>query len=190
MQVQTRVVSATNKDLESMITQGIFRKDLFFRLGVIKIHLPSLNERKDDIVPIAKYFLHEFNLKFEKKITGILSDAEEALLAYNWTGNVRELKNIIERAVLICKGSKLTVKDLGLQTLYEPEARSHAEGNAVLPPIPETGIDLTLDQESRERYYINEALRLAEGNESRAAKLLNMNHHTFRYRRKKLEKKQ
>ena len=188
IKVQTRVVSATNKDLESMITKGIFRKDLYFRLGVIKIHIPSLNERKDDIVPIAKQFLYGFNVKFEKKITGIFSDAENALLAYDWTGNVRELKNIIERAVLICKGSKLTVKDLGLQTLHEPEVHSHAESNAAFPPIPETGIDLTSVQESRERYYINEALRLAGGNESQAAKLLNMNHHTFRYRRKKLEK--
>jgi len=147
--VQTRVVSATNKDLESMITQGYFRKDLYFRLGVIKIHIPSLNERKDDIAPIAKHFLHEFNLKFEKEITGILSDAEEALLAHSWTGNVRELKNMIERAVLICKGPKLSVKDLGLQTLYDPEVRNRAESKEAFPPFPETGIDLTSVQESR-----------------------------------------
>ncbi len=188
MQVQTRVVSATNKDLENMIAQGSFRKDLFFRLGVIKIDIPSLNERKDDIIPIAKHFLHKFNHKFEKKITGILSEAEETLLAYNWTGNVRELKNILERAVLICKGSKLTVDDLGFQALSEPKVHSHSENNEAFPPIPETGLDLTSVQESRERHYINEALRLAGGNESQAAKLLNINHHTFRYRRKKLNK--
>ncbi len=189
MQVQTRVVSATNKNLEAMITQGDFRKDLYFRLGVIKIDIPSLNERKEDIIPIAKHFLHEFNLKFERNISAILSDAEEALLAYNWTGNVRELKNILERAVLICKGPKLTVKDLGLQTLNESVAHRHSESKEAFPPIPETGLDLMLVQESRERHYINEALRLADGNESKAAKLLNINHHTFRYRRKKLDKK-
>jgi len=189
MQIRTRVVSATNKDLESMITEGLFRKDLYFRLGVIKIHIPSLNERKDDIIPIAKHFLHEFNVKFGKKITGILSDAEEALLAFNWTGNVRELKNRIERAILICNSSELTADDLGFQTLPVREVRAHTESEAAFLPLSETGIDLISIQESRERYYINEALRLADGNESQAAKLLNMNHHTFRYRRRKLEKK-
>ena len=95
------MVSATNKDLDSMIEKGLFRNDLYFRLGVIKVQIPSLNERPDDILPLAKHFLSEFNHKFDKSFTGLSLQAENALMAYRWTGNVHELKNLIERSGLI-----------------------------------------------------------------------------------------
>jgi len=186
IQIQTRIVSATNKDLDRMIEKGAFRKDLYFRLGVINIQVPTLNERPDDIVPLAKHFLYEFNRKFDKNLTGISAPAEEVLKTHKWTGNVRELKNLFERAVLISKGSELSVKDLGLKGTDFIEIPKAADGEMNLPLLEDTGIDLSSLQESIEAYYIRQALKKARGNESKAAKYLNMNHHTFRYRRKKL----
>ena len=117
LHIQTRVISATNKNLNRMLGEDRFRKDLFFRLGVIKVQVPSLNERPGDIVPLTKYFLQVFSNKFGKKFTAISPKAETALLARSWTGNVRELKNLIERAVLIGKGPELSEKELGLKML-------------------------------------------------------------------------
>lgn len=187
LQIQTRVVSATNKDLDSMIEEGLFRKDLYFRLGVIRVQVPSLNERRDDIVPLAKHFLLEFSRKFDRKFTTISPQAESALMAYNWVGNVRELKNLIERAVLTGKGSELTVEDLGIQDMSRGRMLKEMRNELGCPPISPMGIDLPSVQGSLERYYIREALRMAEGNETKAAMLLNLNHHTFRYRRRKLQ---
>jgi len=186
IKIQTRVVSATNKNLNSMIEKGTFRNDLYFRLGVIKIQVPTLNERPDDLMPLAQHFLYEFNRKFDKKVKEISSSAEKALKTHHWIGNVRELKNLIERAVLISKGSEITVKDLGLKGTDFIEIPKAADGEMNLPLLEDTGIDLSSLQESIEAYYIRQALKKARGNESKAAKLLNMNHHTFRYRRKKL----
>jgi DNA-binding NtrC family response regulator len=187
LHIQTRIVSATNKDLDSLIEKDQFRKDLYFRLGVVKVQVPSLNERRDDIIPIAKHFLLEFSSKFGKTYTGISQQAESALKSYNWAGHVRELKNLVERAVLTGKGPELESQDLGIEGAKKPKTVKPAKDEFVFPPLSEAGIDLVSTQESLERHYIEEALRMAEGNESKAAKLLNMNHHTFRYRRKKLQ---
>jgi len=187
LQIQTRVVSATNKDLDSMIEKGLFRKDLYFRLGVIKVQIPSLNERRDDIIPIAKHYLVEFSNKLGKNFKGISRQAEIALMTHEWTGHVRELKNMIERGVLVGKGSELTVQDLGVEGEYKIDTVHHTTDEIIFPPLTETGIDLVFKQKSLEKFYIKEALRLAGGNESKAAKLLNINHHTFRYRKKKLQ---
>jgi DNA-binding NtrC family response regulator len=187
LHIQTRVISATNKELDSMIEEDSFRKDLYFRLGVVKVQVPSLNERRDDIIPIAKHYLLEFSDKFGKTFTGISQQAESALMAYNWTGHVRELKNLIERGVLTGKGPEVTIRDLAIEGPDKARTQKQAKDGFAFPPLSETGIDLASTQESLEKYYFEEALRMAEGNESKAAKLLNMNHHTFRYRRKKLQ---
>ena len=185
--VQTRVVSATNKDLDAMMEEGLFRKDLFYRLGVIKVRVPSLNERPEDIIPLAKHFLIEFSQKFSKRFTRISPQAVDALTAYQWTGNVRELKNLIERGVLIGKGPELTLQDIGMdRTKKGREMPQQTGGEKGFPPIPPEGMDLQSAQDSFEKYYIREALRMARGNESKAARLLHINHHTFRYRSKKL----
>ena len=186
LRIQTRVVSATNKDLHTMIEKGRFRKDLYYRLGVIEVQVPSLNERRDDILPIARHFLYEFSHKFDKIFTGISNRAAGALREYLWTGNVRELKNTIERGVLTGKGPELKLKDLGIGRPYEAEALKRVKSETAFPPLPDTGIDFSSIQESLEKHYIKEALKLTGGNESKAAALLNINHHTFRYRRKKL----
>lgn len=184
--IKTRVVSATNKDLKDMIDAGQFRKDLFFRLGVIKVQVPALNDRSDDIVPLTKYFIKEFNKKFDKNIIGLSDDAEAALISHNWTGHVRELKNVIERAALICNGPKLAGTDLGFDNQNQKAARRAGNSDIVFPALSPRGLDITGYLSSIETHLIREALKLANGNESKAAKLLRINHHTFRYRKKKL----
>jgi DNA-binding NtrC family response regulator len=186
MHIKTRVISATNKDINRMIEAGLFRKDLYFRLGVIKVQVPSLNERPDDIMPLAKYFLQEFSNKFGKKFSEISSEAEDALLTHNWTGNVRELKNLMEGAALIGSGPELKLKELGLEPKEQYRKSTVVKNEGGPPPLPPEGLILSERLQSFERHYIEQALKIAKGNESKAAKLLNMNHHTFRYRRKKL----
>ncbi|MFC2166013.1 sigma-54-dependent transcriptional regulator [Acidobacteriota bacterium] len=185
--VQTRVVSATNKDIDAMIKKGQFRNDLFFRLGVIRVQIPPLYERPGDIILLAKHFLIEFSRKFGKKFTSISPEAETALKKYNWIGNVRELKNIVERGVLVGDGPELMLQDLGIMYKSEGERiMGQEEDEPAFPPLSSEGIDLTAAHKSLEKFYIEAALKLADGNESKAARLLNMNHHTFRYRKKKL----
>lgn len=187
LHVQTRVVSATNKDIDNMIEKNLLRKDLYFRLGVIKVQVPSLNERRDDIIPLAKHFLMEFSRKFDKKFTGIALEAEKALMEYNWIGNVRELKNLVERGVLIGRGPELTVQELGIENKDRGEILQKGRKEINFPAISSSGIDFPAVQKSLEKFYLEGALKMASGNESKAAKLLNINHHTFRYRKKKLQ---
>jgi DNA-binding NtrC family response regulator len=181
--VKTRVVAATNKDLSGLIAEGRFREDLYYRLAVVKIEIPSLNERRDDIIPIAKHFLLKFSEKFNKSFTSIDSEAQEALKQYHWTGNVRELKNMIERGVLLAEGPRLKLKNLGIESANN--GNSHGRDKK-LPLISENGIDFLSILETIEKDYFEEALKLANGNESKAADLLNMSRDKFRYRRQKL----
>jgi len=187
--IRTRVVSATNKDLNEMMEQGSFRNDLFFRLGVVTVHVPSLNERREDILPLARHFLMLYSSKFQKKFNRISSEAQKALQVHRWVGNVRELKNLIERGVLIGKGPELKLEDMGM---HMPDRREtgHIAVKEFFPDedpvIPSEGIDLIEAIREYERRYIRAALKYAEGNESKAARLLHMNHYTFRYQRKKI----
>ena len=187
--LRTRVVSATNKDLNSMMEQGSFRKDLYFRLGVITVKVPSLNERRGDIIPLANTFLINFSRKFHKKFTSISPETQTALEEHLWTGNVRELKNIIERGVLVGKGPALNLKDIGIAGTASEKGSgpskmtSHSPEYPIIPP---EGIDFEEVERGFEKLYIEEAIRMAGGNDSQAARLLHMNHHTFRYRKKKV----
>lgn len=185
---QTRIVAATNKTLPNMIEEGLFRQDLYHRLAVIKIEVPSLNHRRADIIPIAKHYLLEFADKFGKSFTGISPEADAALKTVEWTGNVRELKNLIEKAVLLGSGPELQLSDLGVDGVcgsVEGPAAQH--GGPGLPALAPDGIDFPAVMESVEKQYFQKALRLADDNESRAAKLLGLSRDTFRYRRKKLD---
>jgi DNA-binding NtrC family response regulator len=184
--VQTRVVSATNKNIDKMIREGLFRNDLFFRLGVIRVQVPSLNERRSDIIPLARHFLAGLNQKFGKHYTRFSDDAERALERYHWVGNVRELKNLIERGVLTGGEPELNIEDLGL-AVNEEAGGQGKDLSVEFPAIPADGIDFPSLQADMERFYIEKALLMAGGNESEAARLLNINHHTFRYHRKKLK---
>jgi len=184
--IRTRVVAATNKNVEKLVEENRFRKDLYFRLGVVQVEIPSLNERREDILPLTKHFLHMFNQKFNKTISKLASETREALLQHPWTGNVRELKNLMERGVLVAKGAELSMRDIGLARGGSQTAPHRDVRHTDFPPIPEAGVDLNASEASMERYYIETAYEMAAGNESKAAKLLGLNHHTYRYRRKKL----
>lgn len=110
--IDTRIISATNKDLELEIQKGTFREDLFFRINVIPIHVPPLRERKEDIPLLAKHFLEEFSEEYGRKPKELTKDAMDKLMKYSWPGNIRELKNLIERLVIIVKDDKITAKDI------------------------------------------------------------------------------
>ncbi len=182
---RVRVVAATNQDLEAMVGQGRFRRDLYYRLGVIKVEVPALNQRREDILPIARHFLVELSRKYGRQFTGFTPQAEGLLRRRTYQGNVRELKGLVERGVLVGQGPLLTPQDMGLdQGSAEPPA---AAGRSLsLPPLGKEGVDLPAVLEAAERSYLHKALELAGGNETRAAELVGMNYHTFRYRKKKL----
>ncbi len=180
--VRSRIVSATNKDMDELIQNGLFREDLYYRLAVIKIEVPSLNERREDIIPIAEHFLLEYNSKFNKNFSSISPEAKGFLVNHQWKGNIRELRNMIERGVLTGMGSSLLVSHMGVDSRSRVEKEQTNEiSNDIFPPLPEEGIDLA----ALEEHYIREAYKRAGGNEVKAAKLLNTTYYSFRYKRKK-----
>ena len=184
--VKTRLISATNKDLLSLVENGLFRLDLYHRFAVVKLEVPSLSQRPDDIIPIAKQFLVEFSRKFEKSFSGIAPEAEAALKEYDWPGNVRELKNLIERGVLLSEGPELKLEDLDLKDINGRKSGEQTENAYQLPPVDPSGIDFSAIIADIEKAYFEEALKLANDNESKAAQLLNLTRDKFRYRRQKL----
>jgi transcriptional regulator with PAS, ATPase and Fis domain len=183
--VTVRIVSATNRDLAGLMAEGRFREDLFFRLGVIKIEAPSLNERPEDILPLATYYLQHFNTKFGTAFQGLSAAALDALRRHHWAGNVRELKNLMERAVLTGRQATVTPGDLGLEG-GPPASCAPTDWLQELPDLPPEGLDLARTLARIERHFIDRALARSSGNESQAARFLGLNHHTFRYRRRKL----
>jgi len=184
--VRTRLISATNKDLLGLVEEGLFRLDLYHRFAVVKLEVPSLSQRPDDIIPMAKQFLVEFSQKFSKTFNGISPEAEAALKEYSWPGNVRELKNLIERGVLLSAGPELMLEDLDLKDVHGRESAKQSDNGHHLPSVCPSGIDFSAIIADIEKAYLEEALKLANGNESKAALLLNLTRDKFRYRRQKL----
>jgi DNA-binding NtrC family response regulator len=181
--ISARIVSATNKDLEAMIENDRFRRDLFYRLAVIKIEVPSLNARREDVVPIARHFLAEFSKKHGKSFAGFSSQTERFLKNAYWKGNIRELKNVVERGVLMADGPDMTLQDLGLERRHHSEPSQPRQEDRRLSCLPDSGIDLN----ALEEHYIKEAIKKARGNDAKAAKMLGMSYYAFRYRKKKIK---
>ena len=115
IQVDVRVVTATNKDLRAEVKEGRFRQDLFFRLNVVNLHVSQLRERREDILPLARYFLDRYAVDFKKKVTGFSPAAINKMRLYPWPGNVRELQNAVERAVLLCEGEIIDASHLTME---------------------------------------------------------------------------
>jgi len=185
--VQTRVISATNKDLFATANEGSFRLDLYYRLAVVKLEVPSLNQRREDIVPLAKFFLNKFTKKFRKSFSGLSPQAIEILHHFNWTGNVRELRNLIERAVLLGSGTQLGPDQLGIEADQQQATNTAPPPNSSgFPELTPEGIDLPSILQTIEKEYFEKALSLASGNASKAAKLLNLSRDKFRYRIQKI----
>ena len=178
LQVDVRIISATNKDLLQAIEEKVFRADLYYRIQVIPIHLPALRERRDDIMPLVEHFIGHYNREFGKSVKGVSKMAEKFLTEYAWPGNIRELRNIIERAIILENEETLLLEHL------PQELVAKTGGSSVGPfsvHLPEEGIDI----EDVERELIRQALETSEGNQSKAAKKLNLGIDAFRYRMKK-----
>jgi two-component system response regulator AtoC len=178
--VDVRIISATNKDLQKSIEEKSFRNDLYYRLQVIPIFLPSLRERKEDIIPLANHFISVYNKDFNKKIQGITDTAERILTDYNWPGNVRELKNVIERAIILGNDETLLLEHLPQEIVAKAAPLSSAAPMSAFC-LPPEGIDI----EEVEKELIRQALEVTEWNQSKAAKKLNLGIDAFRYRMKK-----
>ena len=184
--VDVRVLAATNRDLRAQVRAGTFREDLFFRLQVVQLRVPPLRARREDILPLAEHFLQRYAGAFGKDFARIDPDAAAALEAYRWPGNIRELRNAVERSVLLEEGPALRAAHLRLGDgdagADDGLARTLA---AVLEGgLTADGVDLEGLVGRLESRLVREALALADGNRTRAARLLNLNRDKFRYRLK------
>lgn len=192
--VDVRIIAATNQDLPAMVQEGSFRGDLFFRLNVMNIPLPSLRERLDDIPALINYFIGRLNEEYGRAVDGVTPEALECLQRYHWPGNVRELRNTMERAMMLEPGTTLT------HEFFNYEIQDCAGGHAVLPrlePVDGSGapavaasgyINLPpegISIEEVEKELIQQALIRYNGNQTKAAKCLRMSRDTLRYRIKK-----
>jgi transcriptional regulator with GAF, ATPase, and Fis domain len=193
--VDVRIVAATHQDIEALIRAGRFREDLFYRLNVIPIQTPPLRERKDDIFELAVHFLGRHAQRVGKAVTHLDDEAIEALMAYDWPGNIRELENVIERAVVLADGPAITVEDLPVEirrpgrrrlravvpaaasraAALRPSVRDGPSASASAPPVDV----LDAEVEAYERQRLRDALQEARGNKSEAARLLGMPRSTF-----------
>jgi two-component system response regulator PilR (NtrC family) len=177
-----RVIAATNQDLGKLVAEGRFREDLFYRINVIPIHLPPLRERREDIPLLAEHFLAKYSAQMGKEITGISNDAIACLDLYAWPGNIRELENVIERAVALERTPAILPDSLPAHLL----AGTPRNGGGPAPKqLPESGFHLEEHVKEIEREYIAQALRKAGGVQVKAAELLGMSFRSFRYYVKK-----
>src|SRR5437660_6540468 len=194
MQVDVRVIAASNRDIEKAVREGHFRQDLYYRLAILAIFIPPLRERKEDIQPLVDFFIERYNRRFRKSVRGITDETRKMLLNHTWPGNVRELKNTIERAMILEDEQYLrpvylpfSVAETGGRTVFErsaaPASGQMLANGRVLPRlyIPEGGTSL----EEVERSMVELAMRQANGNQTHAARLLDVSRDALRYKLKK-----
>jgi DNA-binding NtrC family response regulator len=175
IRVDVRIIAATNRSLVNMVASGLFREDLYYRLNVISVDMPPLRDRKDDIAPLAEFFIRRFSAELKKKIAGLHPDAHKMLLRYNWPGNIRELENAIERAVLLTEGPAISGDDLRLGEILS----ASGEANAVpVVRIPPAGVAL----EDIERHALTEALKMCNWVQKDAAELLSISPRVMNYK--------
>lgn len=183
MRVDLRVIAATNKNLEQLVVEGKFRKDLYYRLCVYPISIPPLRERKEDIPILMNYFLGKLGIEMGKQIDEISPEAEKILIDYDWLGNVRELQNVMERLLILSLTGRVEVRDL---PRYLTES---AQGNSsLLPNLDHISTHFSLDQSVKEfeDQLIIQALKKCRYNKTRAAELLGLTRSTFRYKLSKI----
>jgi len=179
IEVSTRIVAATNRDLGAAKNQGRFRDDLYFRLMVIPIYVPALKERKEDVPILASYFIDHFNKELNRSVRGLSREAVGVMMDYDWPGNVRELRNVIERAILLESTDLILAEHLPREITEQAKAvRTDSSSSR------EARVPMTLKE--AEGRAIVEALRWAEGNKSKAAKILGISRQTLRARIKGL----
>jgi len=176
--VDVRIISATNRDLDIQVKEGIFREDLFYRLKVVTMSLPPLRDRKDDLPALIDHFMDKFARENAKNIKGITAEARDLLLKYDYPGNVRELVNIMERAVVIARDEYITVNDIPFKSddLEDPSKK-------------ESSGSLRESLEELEKRLITEAMNKTGDNQTRAAEMLGMSERMLRYKLKKYDLK-
>jgi two-component system response regulator AtoC len=172
--VNARIISATNRDLESMVLKEQFRRDLFHRLNVVTIEIPSLKERPEDIVLLTNHFIEEFNKQFEKSIKKVDKDVQHFLKGYPWPGNVRELKNAIERAVLLSDKNKLELNDFTNLIRNVPiEFKDKVYQDDLSPHLIRMDVNYgSTDLRKLQKHYAREVLKKLDGNKTQTARLL------------------
>ena len=166
--VNIRLICATNMDLEALVREGRFREDLYYRINTVHIALPPLRERKEDIVPLAQMFMERFAIKYHRPLTGLAPEAAAALKECRWSGNIRELQNCIEKAVILSEGNDLTEKDMQLEHASRP-----------------SGTTVKANSEADEERMVRDAMERASGNISSAAKMLGVSRPTLYAKLKK-----
>jgi len=181
LDVDVRVIAATNRDLEKAIAAGEFREDLFYRLSVIPIHVPSLRERRDDIPLLARHFLERFRKTMEKPVEGISPQAMPRLESYDWPGNVRELENTLERAVALESGPEISVGVLPDRMTGQGGAATASGGQSESTAFPPEGVDFEQVMADTEKRYLKAALEKAAGVRTHAAELLKISYPSFRH---------
>lgn len=182
VQVDVRVIAATNRNLEQLVEEGKFREDLYYRLNVASIELPSLRDRREDVVILASAFVNEFNKKFNKQVTGFTPEAADLLENHGWKGNVRELRNVIERVMLLEDGAVISKESLAFIRPVNVQTANRAtqelsSGQHFLQ-ISKTGA--TMGRVTKD--LIEQTLKITEGNQIKAAKLLEISRAKLRYR--------
>jgi DNA-binding NtrC family response regulator len=188
IKVSVRIISATNQDLAQMVKEGGFREDLYYRLKVVPIQVPPLRERREDIPLLAKHFMYHFSKVFNKSFQELAPDATALLLSYHWPGNIRELKNLFERTVLLESGTKIEARHLHLGP-----ARARRSDESIVarletvlasPVLPELGIEYEGLLGDIERALIEKASYATNWNQSRTAEPLHLKRDKLRYRMK------
>ena len=187
IKVSVRIISATNSDLEAATRNKTFREDLYYRLKVVPIFIPPLRERREDIYLLLKHFLNHFNKQFNKSFQDVEEGAYDIILGYPWPGNIRELKNMVERIVLLEDAKELRAEHIPLSIRQGTAPAKEISGVrkleiALSRPFPEDGIDFEGVLGALERELIDKAMREAGGNQSKAARLLRLNRDKVRYR--------
>jgi DNA-binding NtrC family response regulator len=179
IEVDVRIIAATNKNMTEGVKKGTFREDLYYRLKVIPVELPPLRDRDEDIVRLADYFIDTFNKEFKKNVKGLSKETKKCFTDYPWPGNVRELKNVIERAMILGSEDHVLPEHLPLEMTSQEVMAQNVQG--IDMRIPPGGIDI----EEVEKELIRQALDIVRGNQTKAARLLNLSRDTLRYRMQK-----
>src|SRR5437867_4739513 len=180
LEVDVRVIAATNQDLEAMVREKRFREDLYYRINVIALQMPPLRGKREDIPVLANHFLAKYSKTMGKKIREIAPEAMQKLLEYDWPGNVRELENVIERAVALEGTDRIHPGSFSLEVPNRPDT-----GTALPLALTQDGIDLETQLERLRERFMTEALSRTQGIQTRAAELLGMSFRSFRYFAKK-----
>ena len=183
--VDVRLIAATNRDLAQLVATGRFREDLYYRLKVVQLRIPPLRERREDVAGLADHFLKIYNEQFGKNFRGIAQETYELFKEDPWRGNIRELRNVMERAVLLEEGPVLLPEHVQLDTMGEADDElSRVIAAALRAPLSPEGVDLTALTGSLEAELVRRAYVEADGNQTRAARLLGLNRDKLRYRLK------